>query len=216
MVRNPRSVADLRSTGLAEYPRHQNADLVWPKRSDQSYTSLTTLKLAISQKGDRAPLKPMELDAQVDLLVRNAEDHGLTPLAITTIAPVLLAVAGQLRHAQYYVLQTLEQGWVMTTLNNRNQPDRQKNVVYVYPTLKDAADSPGAGLDPRVMALPIPVIHILFQLLAMKPVDSLIFYETTGQNEPGMEVRRHDLESLIQSQLQGIQSGDVTPPPNLA
>jgi hypothetical protein len=158
----------------------------------------------------------MELDAQVDLLVRNAEDHGLTPLAVTTIAPALLGVASQLRHAQYYVLQTLEQGWVMTTLTHRNQPDRQKNVVYAYPTLKDAADSQAANLDPRVMALPIPVIHILFQLLAMKPVDSLIFYETGIQNGSGLEVRRHDLESLVQSQLQGIQSGDGTLPPNLA
>ena len=158
----------------------------------------------------------MELDVQIDLLVRSAKDNGLSPLAITTIAPVLLAIAGQLRHGQYYVLQTLEQGWVMTTLTHRNQLDSQKNVVYVYSTLKDAAEGQVANLDPRVMALPVPVVHILFQLLAMKPVDSLIFCETPGQNGQKLEVRRQDLESLVQSQLQESPLGRGTLPPDLA
>lgn len=154
----------------------------------------------------------MELDAQVDLLVRNAQDNGLSPVAITTIAPVLLAVAGQLRHGQYYVLQTLEQGWVMTTLTHRNQPDSQKNVVYAYPSLKDATESQANNLDPQVMALPVPVVHILFQLLAMKPVDSLIFCETPGQNGQRLEVRRQDLEFLVQSRLQEPSPGAVIRP----
>jgi hypothetical protein len=154
----------------------------------------------------------MELDAQVDLLVRNAQDNGLSPVAITTIAPVLLAVAGQLRHGQYYVLQTLEQGWVMTTLTHRNQPDSQKNIVYAYPSLKDATESQANNLDPQVMALPVPVVHILFQLLAMKPVDSLIFCETPGQNGQRLEVRRQDLEFLVQSRLQEPSPGAVIRP----
>lgn len=154
----------------------------------------------------------MELDAQVDLLVRNAQDNGLSPVAITTIAPVLLAVAGQLRHGQYYVLQTLEQGWVMTTLTHRNQPDSQKNIVYAYPSLKDATESQAHNLDPQVMALPVPVVHILFQLLAMKPVDSLIFCETPGQNGQRLEVRRQDLEFLVQSRLQEPSPGAVIRP----
>ena len=158
----------------------------------------------------------MELDDQVDLLVRNAQDNGLSPLAITTIAPVLLADDSQLRHHQYYLLQTLEQGWVMTALTHRNQPESQKNVVYAYPSLKDAAESQAANLDPRVMALPVPVVHILFQLLAMKPVDSLVFCETPGQNGQGVEVRRQDLESLVQSQLQETDLDGVTPPPDIA
>jgi hypothetical protein len=154
----------------------------------------------------------MELDAQVDLLVRNAQDNGLSPVAITTIAPVLLAVAGQLRHGQYYVLQTLEQGWVMTTLTHRNQPDSQKNIVYAYPSLKDATESQANNLDPQVMALPVPVVHILFQLLAMKPVDSLIFCETPGQNGQRLEVRRQDLEFLVQSRLHEPSPGAVIRP----
>ena len=100
----------------------------------------------------------------------------------------------------------------MTTLSHRNQLDSQKNVVYAYPSLKDATESQIANLDPRVMALPVPVVHILFQLLAMKSVDSLIFCETLGQNGQRVEVRRQELESLVQSQLQETYLSGVTPP----
>lgn len=154
----------------------------------------------------------MDLDAQVEALVQNAPPDGATPDAITTIAPTLKAIASQLKHGQYYVLQTLEQGWVMTTLSNRNQPDSQKNIVYAYPTLKDAAAGQTFVKDPQVMALPVPVIHILFQLLAMKPIDSLIFFETPGKTGQGVEIRRQDIQALIQVHLQQNQRANPIPP----
>ncbi|MBU6228779.1 MAG: hypothetical protein KGQ93_03700 [Cyanobacteria bacterium REEB459] len=146
----------------------------------------------------------MDLDSQIDLLLRNTQDDRLTVSAMGTIAPLLKAIAEQLQHHQYYVLKTLEQGWLMTTLSNSNQPDSQKTVVYAYPTLKDAAASQASSKDPQVMALPVPIIHLLFQLLAMKPVDSLIFYEQSGQAAEALEITRQDLELLVQSQLQSV------------
>ncbi|MGB3138062.1 MAG: hypothetical protein WBB18_14750, partial [Nodosilinea sp.] len=98
----------------------------------------------------------MDLDAQITSLQQNAPDDGVTASAITTLAPTLKAIASQLHHEQYYVLQTLEQGWMMTTLSNRNQTNSQKNIVYAYPTLKDAAVGQSAIKDPQVMALPVP------------------------------------------------------------
>ncbi|HSM80490.1 MAG TPA: hypothetical protein VLS96_02335 [Nodosilinea sp.] len=154
----------------------------------------------------------MDFDAQIADLHQNAPNDGVTANAITTIAPTLKAIAGQLKHEQYYVLQTLEQGWMMTTLSNRNQPNSQKNIVYAYPTLKDAATSQAAVKDPQVMALPIPVVHILFQLLAMQPIDSLIFFETPGKIGQGIEIRRQDMQALIQAQLQQAQPTDPVPP----
>ncbi|XGB43463.1 MAG: hypothetical protein LVS60_06905 [Nodosilinea sp. LVE1205-7] len=144
----------------------------------------------------------MDLDSQIDLLLRNTEEDGLTVAAVSPIAPLLKAIAEQLKHRQYYVLKTLEQGWLMTTLSNSNQPTSQKTVVYAYPTLKDAAASQASSKDPQVMALPVPIIHLLFQLLAMQPIDSLIFYEQSGQAAQGIEIRRQDLELLVQAQLQ--------------
>ncbi|MFZ4676139.1 MAG: hypothetical protein ACOYM4_10670 [Nodosilinea sp.] len=154
----------------------------------------------------------MDLDAQIADLQQNAPDDGVTANAITTIAPTLKAIASQLKHKQYYVLQTLEQGWMMTTLSNRTQPTTQKNIVYAYPTLQDAATSQATVKDPQVMALPVPVVQILFQLLAMEPINSLIFFETPGQIGQGVEIRRQDMQSLIQAQLQQTQQTSAIPP----
>ncbi len=156
----------------------------------------------------------MDLDTQISELTQGASGSTVTADAVEAIAPTLKAIAGQLQHKQYYILQNLEQGWVMTTLSSRNQPDVKKNIVYAYPSLNEAATGPVSVKDPQVMAIPIPVIHILFQMLAMKPVDSVIFFEKPGQGGQGVEVRRQDVEALIQTQLRSKQGGVV--PPNLA
>jgi hypothetical protein len=156
----------------------------------------------------------MTLDDQIANLVQNTPSHLINPATVAAISPTLKAIAVQLKHPQYYILQNLEQSWVMTTLSNRTQPDTRKNVVYAYPTLQDAAASQTTIKDPQVMALPVPVINILFQLLAMKPIDSLIFCETPGQLGQGIEVRRQDLEVLIQAQLAQTQPPPV--PPDMA
>jgi hypothetical protein len=156
----------------------------------------------------------MDLDTQISELVQGATRGTVTADAVEVIAPTLKAVAGQLKHSQYYILQTLEQGWLMTTLSSRNQPEVKKNVVYAYPSLKDAGTGSNSVKDPQVMALPVPVIHILFQMLAMKPVHSVVFLENPGQAGQGVEVRRQDIEALIQVQLKQAKGGSV--PPNLA
>ncbi|MBD0335127.1 MAG: hypothetical protein ICV62_06545 [Cyanobacteria bacterium Co-bin13] len=157
----------------------------------------------------------MDLDTQVQSLVETAPRDGVTGDAVVAIAPTLKAIAGQLKYDQYYILQNLEQGWVMTTLSSRTEPDARKNIVYAFPSLKDVAAGPHSIKDPQVMALPVPVIHIIFQMLALKPIDSIIFFETPGNLNQGVEVRRQDVQNLVQIQLQ--QAQDATPiPPDLA
>src|SRR5919202_479487 len=113
----------------------------------------------------------MDLDQQIQVLIDNAPQDGVTPKVVEAIAPVLKLLAGSLQHSHYYILQTLDQGWVLTTLSNRAQPQFEKNVVYAFPTLKDAKAFQSVP-DPQVIALPIPVTHIVFQMFAMDTVDS--------------------------------------------
>lgn len=156
----------------------------------------------------------MDLDSQIQSLITDAPSDGLTSDAVQAIAPALKALAGQLKHTQYYVLQTIDQNWVMTSVGNRTQPETRKNIIYAYPTLKDVEGGPHPVKDPQVMALPVPVTHILFQMLAMKPVDSIIFFDTPGKLSRGIEVRRQDVQALIQAQLK--QSQDSQIPPDMA
>lgn len=144
----------------------------------------------------------MNLDQQIQVLIDGAPQDGKTPQMVEMVAPVLKAVAEQLRHTQYYILQTLDQAWILTTLNNRTQPTIEKNVVYAFPTLKDVASGPYSLQDPQVLALPMPVTHILFQLISMPTVDSLVFFEQPGELGAGTEIKREDLHNLIQIQVQ--------------
>lgn len=154
----------------------------------------------------------MDLKAQIQSLIDNAPQDGITPTLVAAIAPALSAIAHKLSHPQYYILQNLDEEWVLTTLSNRGNPQEEKQVIYAFPTLQDIPRSYSAGLDPQVIAAPIPVTHILFQLLALEPVDSIVFFDTASTNTNVIEVKRTDLQHLVQQQLQQNQPKNQVPP----
>lgn len=158
----------------------------------------------------------MELEQQIALLIENAPADGVTSKVMeVAIAPILKAFASQLKHLEYYVLQTIDGGWVLTTLSNRTQQLLEKNVIYAFPTLKDAANFQGTS-DPKVIASPVPVTHILFQMFALEKVDSTVFVETPNNLSAGTEVRRVDLQTLIQAQLEQFRAKPDNLPPDIA
>lgn len=144
----------------------------------------------------------MDLDQQIQALIDNAPQDGTTPQIVAAIAPALKLLASQLRHRQYYILQTLDRDWVLTILSNRAQPTVEKRVIYAFPTRKDAAAGTFAPRNSQIIASAVPVTHILFQMIALDNVDSTVFFETPGDMQVGTEVRREQVQNLIQSQLQ--------------
>ncbi len=146
----------------------------------------------------------MDLDIQIQSLIDDAPQDGITPQLIAVIAPVLNAIAQQLRHHQYYILQDLEESWVVTTLSNRTNSALQKRVIYAFPSLKDVSIGSSSGLDAQVTALPMPVIHILFQLVALESVDSIVFVETSGTDNDYVEILRAEIQKNIQKKLKNI------------
>lgn len=157
----------------------------------------------------------MDLDQQIQELLDQAPDDGVTPGAVQAIAPALKLVAGQLKHPQYHILQTLDGRWVMVTMNNQTQANTSKNVVYAFSTLKDAMTSP-ATKDPQVIAVPIPVTHILFQMVAMTSIDGIVFFEIPGNPQKGSEVTRESIQQLIQAHLRPLQPPPASPPSDIA
>ncbi|AFZ26936.1 hypothetical protein Cylst_4884 [Cylindrospermum stagnale PCC 7417] len=154
----------------------------------------------------------MDLETQIQLLIDNAPHDGITPQLIAAIAPALSAIAQKLRYKQYYILQNLQSDWVLTTLSHRKNPRLAKRVIYAFPTLQDASLSSNAGLDPQVVATAIFVTHILFQLAALEPVDSIVFFETPGTTTNAIEVRRSDLQNQMQQTLQKHRPHKQIPP----
>jgi hypothetical protein len=159
----------------------------------------------------------MDLDAQVQTLIQNAPQDGSTPALVEAIAPVLRFLATRVRHPQYYIVQTLDQDWALTTLENREQPDLTKNVIYAFPTLKDVSNSPYPVQDPQMISLPVPTIEILFQMVIAESIDSIIFFEIPGNAEIGTEIRRDELTQLVQDHLNQLHDAIEAPlPPDVA
>jgi hypothetical protein len=156
----------------------------------------------------------MDLKQQIQVLIENAPQDGMTPQVVEAISPVLTLLASQLRHLEYHLLQTLNGDWVVTTLSNRTQPDLEKNVVYAFATDKDATGFQPVD-DPQLVTATIPVTHILFQLLALDTVTSLVFFDTPGNLAAGTEVRRDDFQNLIHRHLQQMQPAPRSYPNNI-
>lgn len=163
--------------------------------------------------------KPMNLNQQLRTLIEEAPEYGVPAQVMEqAVTPVLKLLAERLQHLEYYTLQTLEGDWVSTILSSSAQPQVEKKVIYAFATVKDAATFGGTE-NPQILAAAVPVAHILFQLFALKDVDSILFMDTPGNLSTGIEIRRADLQKLVQMQLQqlGSPSGphrDV--PPDLA
>jgi hypothetical protein len=156
----------------------------------------------------------MDLKQQIQVLIDHAPQDGMTPQVVEAVSPILTMLASQLRHLEYHILQTLDGDWVVTTLSNRTHPDLEKNVIYVFATGKDAANFQPVD-DPLLVTATIPVTHILFQMLALDTVTSLVFFDTPGDLAAGTEVRRDELQQLIQKHIQQFQSAPRSYPSNL-
>lgn len=157
----------------------------------------------------------MNLDQQIQSLIKEAPQDGKTPKAITVIAPVLKQVAQRLKYEKYFLLQTPDQRWQVTILSQRSQPHVEKSVIYAFARQEDAMKS---TQDQQLVVLPLPVISLIFQLLAMETVDSLIFLETPDNLQIGIEIQRQEIQDLVRNQLQAnrIRQQKTSLPPDIA
>ncbi|MDS3859559.1 hypothetical protein RIF25_01935 [Thermosynechococcaceae cyanobacterium BACA0444] len=138
----------------------------------------------------------MTLDQQLQTLIAQAPADGQTPQALQTIAPILRKVAEGLPELSYYICQSPQGNWESVTLQHRQAPHRTKKVIYAYATPTQAAEKAASDL----IVGEIPLIALLFQLLALEPVDSIIFVPRAPQ-APSQELQRQDLQQQISQAL---------------
>lgn len=153
---------------------------------------------------------PMTLEQQLQTIIDDAANHGIPSAVVEqAIAPILKSFAQQLQHLEYYVLQNLDEDWVLTTITN-SQLQQEKTVIYAFISVQDAAIQGTA--NPNLIAMPISVVQLLFRLFSLEQVDSIIFLENSPNLNHGVEIKRDRLSQLIQQQIQQL----VKIPPNLA
>lgn len=154
----------------------------------------------------------MKLEQQIQLLIKDAANYGIAPVVIEkAIAPILKSLAEKLQHLEYFVLQNLEEDWIISVISSRQAQDREKKVIYAFTTVKDAKNfSPNQDAD--FVAVSVPVVQILFRIFALKQVESIIFFPQAGNINQGVEIQCRDLQNAIQNELLRLS----TMPPNLA
>jgi len=153
----------------------------------------------------------MNLEQQQQDLINQAAQYGVPTEAMRAIGATLGQAAAQFQHQTYYIPQSMEHEWVVTTLSNRSQPAEEKTVVYAFADLNDVTVTRPTTENLGLVALPIPILHILFQMFALQTVDSVIFMDTPGNIAMGVEVPRSDIQDLIQQCLRQWQAKQVPP-----
>jgi hypothetical protein len=147
----------------------------------------------------------MNLNDQIQILCQEAPSYGV-PLRVMqeAIAPVLIELAQSLNHLSYFVLQTRDRAWQTTTLGRRDDPTQEKTVIYAFARRQDAVYLL-ANAQNNLELANIPVTHLLFQLFALEPVNSLIFREHSGTRGRDQEIRRQDLQQRVEKKLRNLE-----------
>ena len=151
----------------------------------------------------------MDLDQQLQILIDNAPNYGVPALIIeNAIAPILRIFVEKLQFLEYYILQNQKEDWVMFNIRNDPQQDYSKTVIYAFTSYQEAIQF-NQEIDDAIVATPLPTTHILFRLFSVKQIDSIIFLNNIDDSNQGIELRREDLQKLIQQQLQKLTNNNV-------
>ncbi len=146
----------------------------------------------------------MDLKPQLQILINDAPNHGLSTVVIEqAIAPVLEILGQKLGHLEYYILQNLSEEWIVYNVGNPEEKDSFKKVIYAFSSVKDA-DNFQENKDNDVLAISIPITHILFRLFSLTSIDSMVFFTEPGNFKTAIELKRNDLQNLIQQQLKQL------------
>ncbi len=149
----------------------------------------------------------MKLKKQLQALVNDAPLYGVSATVMEKgVNPVLKACANELKHPKYHILQNSQGDWLLTTIALRERPEQEKTVLYAFPDAQDAKRFQG---NPKLTTKVMPVTHLLFRLFALEQIDSIIFLDTPGNLERGVEVARSRLQESIEQQLQQFKQNTI-------
>lgn len=147
----------------------------------------------------------MKLEQQFKLLLDEAPRYGVPTLVMQqAVIPALKQLAGQLGHANYYVVQTEVGDWIMTVLQHKEKPQLEKKVIYAFASREDAAKFSESN-EQISQVVKVPVANLLFELFALERVDSIIFIDAPSNRKQGKEIPRPALQAMIQEGLKKLQ-----------
>ena len=142
----------------------------------------------------------MNLEQQVQALIDGAPDVE-SRMSVRTIAPILQQLAATLPQTTYYICQSPQGESVITTLRHHRQPSLEIKVIYAFIKTEDISRFDNGSLATQ-LAVEVPVIQLLFYLLAIPEIDRIVFLNNSQNLDIGKEISRQSLEDSIAQKLQ--------------
>ena len=150
----------------------------------------------------------MNLDEQIQALIDGAPDVE-SRMSVMAIAPILQQVAATLPHLEYYICQSPQGEWAITTLRHRQQLNLEIKVIYAFTKIQDISVVDREALKLGI-AVKMPIVQLLFNLLACPEIDRIVFFNDSQhlvgiaalKEDLGQEISRQDLENSIVMELQ--------------
>ncbi len=151
----------------------------------------------------------MNLDRQIQSLIDGAPDLE-SRSSVMAIAPILQQFAATLPQSEYYISQSPQGEWAVTTLQHRQQ-NVEIRVVYAFNKIRDLQKFEAGGLNLGA-AVKIPIVQLLFDLLAFTEIDRIIFLTNSNDLDRGREVTRQELAEAIVKEIQNSANRSQLPP----
>jgi hypothetical protein len=151
----------------------------------------------------------MNLDEQVQKLIDGAPDLE-SRMSVMAIAPILQQAAATLPQTTYYICQSPQGEWVITTLSSKRKPNLDVRVIYAFVRVEDVQEFDNGSLA-NSLAIEVPVIQLLFYLLAFPEIDRLVFLNNSQNLDIGKEISRQSLEDSISKQLNQAPASPLPP-----
>jgi hypothetical protein len=152
----------------------------------------------------------MNLDRQIRVLIDDAPDLE-SQMSVAAIAPVLQQVAATLPLTEYHLCQSLAGEWEISTLRHLQQADLEIQVIYAFAKIEDIATVNREKFRPELV-VKIPIVQLLFQMLATPELDRVIFFNNSQLLDRGQEVVRAELLELIAESFRSIDAPPSLPP----
>ncbi len=151
----------------------------------------------------------MNLDQQIQTLIDGAPDVE-SRMSVMAIAPILQQVAATLPQTTYYICQSPQGESVITTLKHHRQPNLEIKVIYAFIRVEDISVFDRGSLATQ-LAVEVPVIQLLFYLLAFPEIDRLVFLNNSQNLDIGKEISRQSLEDSIAKKVQQAPKSQLPP-----
>jgi hypothetical protein len=151
----------------------------------------------------------MNLEEQVTKLIDGAPDPE-SRKSVLEIAPILQQVAATLPQTTYYICQSQQGESVITVLKHNRQPELEISVIYAFMNTEDISKFDGGSLINQA-AVEVPVIQLLFYLLAFPEIDRIVFLNNSQNLDIGKEISRQSLEDSIEQKLQQAPKSQLPP-----